>query len=153
MIDLAKATLVIDRFKNLEGGLMECLHGVQDAFGYVPKETLDLMADAFNLSKAEVHGVISYYHDFKSAPAGRKVVRICQAEACQAMGSRALTDHVKQKLGLELGETDDRGNHTLEAVYCFGNCALSPNIEIDGKLYGRASKDQFDTLINKGGGL
>ena len=150
MINLDKAASIINDFKNLKGGLLECLHGLQHYFGYVPQETIDVMADAFNLSRAEVHGVISYYHDFKNSPQGRRLVRVCQAEACQAMGSSTLTEHMKQKLGLDMGQTDDQGDYTLDAVYCFGNCALSPNIEIDGKLYGRASIEKFDAIINKG---
>jgi formate dehydrogenase subunit gamma len=146
-----KATEVISRFKDLEGGLLECLHGVQHAFGYVPKETVDILADTFNLSRAEVHGVISYYHDFKTSPSGRKVVRVCQAEACQSMGSRGLTDRVKEVLGIEeMGATSEDGEYSLEAVYCFGNCALSPNIEINGKLHARVSSDNFETLLKQG---
>lgn len=148
MIDLDKANEVISRFEKVEGGLLECLHAVQHTFGFVPKETLDLMADCFNISRAEVHGVISYYHDFKTSPNGRTVVRICQAEACQAMGSRGLTDHVKDILGLEMGASDD--DYSLEAVYCFGNCALSPNLEINGRLHARASKDNFEKLLKAG---
>ena len=152
MIDMDKANEVINRFKDLEGGLLECLHGVQQAFGYVPKETVNVMADAFNLSRAEVHGVISYYHDFKTNPEGRKVVRICQAEACQSMGSRGLTERVKDVLNIDLGDTSADGEYSLEAVYCFGNCALSPNVEIDGKLHARVSSDNFEALLKQGDG-
>jgi formate dehydrogenase subunit gamma len=150
MMDLDKARDVISKFKDYEGGLLECLHGIQHAFGYVPKETIDLMADAFNLSRAEVHGVISYYHDFKTKPSGRCVVRVCQAEACQAMGSRALSERVIKVLGLEMGKTSDDGEYSLEAVYCFGNCALSPNVEIDGKLHARVRPDDFEQLLKAG---
>lgn len=147
MVDLDKATDVINRFKDLQGGLLECLHALQHTFGYVPKETVDIMADGFNISRAEVHGVISYYHDFKTSPQGRKVVRICQAEACQAMGSRDLTKKVEALLGTEVGKTSDNGDYTLEAVYCFGNCALSPNLEIDGKLHARVAPDNFEAIL------
>ena len=150
MVDLDKAKKIIDNFKDVEGALLECLHGLQHDFGYVPKETLDLMADGFNISRAEVHGVISYYHDFKTSPQGRKIVRICQAEACQSMGSRALTERVTELLGINVGETSKDGQYSLEAVYCFGNCALSPNIEIDGKLHAKVVPDNFINLINSG---
>lgn len=147
MVDLDKATDVINRFKDLQGGLLECLHALQHVFGFVPKETIDSVADGFNISRAEVHGVISYYHDFKTSPQGRKVVRICQAEACQAMGSRDLTKKVEALLGTEVGKTSDNGDYTLEAVYCFGNCALSPNLEIDGKLHARVAPDNFEAIL------
>lgn len=148
MANLDKAQTIVDRYSHLEGGLLECLHGIQEGFGYIPAETIDLMADAFNISRAEVHGVISYYHDFKTKPRGRNLVRICQAEACQAMGSRELSKHVETKLGLDVGESND--DYTLDAVYCFGNCALSPNIEINGKLCARVGPDDFDDLLEGG---
>lgn len=149
-VDLDKANEIVSRFKDIEGALLECLHALQHSFGYVPADTLDIIADGFNISRAEVHGVISYYHDFKTSPSGRTVVRICQAEACQSMGSRSLSEHVEKKLGINMGETGVDGNYSLEAVYCFGNCALSPNIEIDGKLHARVGPDKFDVLINSG---
>lgn len=145
MIDLENAKNIITDFKNIKGGLLECLHALQSHYGYVPKQTLDLIADGFNISRAEVHGVISYYHDFKTSPRGRTIIRICQAEACQAMGSRTLSAHVQQKLGIEFGETTK--DYSLEAVYCFGNCALSPNIEINGTLHARVGLDGFDKLV------
>lgn len=150
MADLDHAKKIVEEFEKVEGGLLECLHAIQKAFGYVPKETIDIMADGFNISRAEVHGVISYYHDFRTSPAGRTVVRVCQAEACQAMGSRDLTKRVEEILGLEIGTST--AEITLEAVYCFGNCALSPNLEIDGKLHARVDKDNFEKLLKPGVG-
>jgi formate dehydrogenase subunit gamma len=147
MVDIVEAQDIIDSYTALPGGLLECLHGLQGVYGYVPKETIDLMADGFNLSRAEVHGVISYYHDFKKSPRGRKTVRICQAEACQAMGSRELSNRVEELLGVKVGQTSEDGAVSLEVVYCFGNCALSPNVEIDGKLHARVDKDNFDNLM------
>ena len=151
MVNIDKAIDVIDRYINMPGGLLECLHGLQAVFGYVPKESINDIAEGFNISRAEVHGVISYYHDFKTSPRGKKVVRVCQAEACQAMGSRALTKRVEDLLGIKIGETRDDGAYSLEAVYCFGNCSLSPNVEIDGKLHARVNSDNFEKLV-KGGG-
>lgn len=148
MPDLKQAADIVERFKKRPGGLLECLHAMQAAYGYVPKETVDSMADGFNISRAEVHGVISYYHDFKTSPSGRTVIRVCQAEACQAMGSRELTDHIVDFLGLDVGDTND--DYTLDAVYCFGNCALSPNVEINGKLHSRARSDNFEKLVKEG---
>ena len=148
MIDMNKAQMIIDQYSNVKGGLLECLHAIQGQFSYVPAETIDNLAEGFNISRAEVHGVISYYHDFKTKPAGRNVIKVCQAESCQAMGSRVLTDHVQKKLALGIGEQNEE--YSLEAVYCFGNCALSPNLEINGKLHARVGQDDFDSLINMG---
>lgn len=148
MANLDHASEIIKQFEKVEGGLLECLHAIQKSFGYVPKETVDIIADGFNISRAEVHGVISYYHDFKTSPGGRTVVRICQAEACQAMGSRDLTKRVEDILGLKIGDSNE--NFTLEAVYCFGNCALSPNLELNGKLHARVDKDNFEKLLKSG---
>lgn len=147
--DEKDALQVIAQFTVLKGGLMEALHGLQHDFGYVPPESYDLLADEFNLSRAEVYGVKSFYHDFRSEPAGHHVIQICQAESCQARGSRALTAHAQEMLGIKLGETSQDGHFTLEAVYCLGNCAVSPNITLDGRLHGRVSADRFEQLIKK----
>lgn len=147
--DRAEAEQIIAQYTVLKGGLMEALHGLQQAFGYVPQESYDLLADGFNLSRAEIYAVKSFYHDFTSAPKGHHVVQICQAEACQSRGSRGLTRHVEDCLGITLGETTHDGHFTLEAVYCLGNCAVSPNITFDGKPYGRMSADHFDRLHKK----
>ena len=148
MDDFLQATNIVHRFKKVPGGLIECLHAIQDFYGYVPNETINIMANGFNISRAEVHGVISYYHDFKTLPLGRNVVRVCQAEACQSMGSRELTSRIVDLLELDLGETNEE--YTLDAAYCFGNCALSPNVEINGKLHPRVSPDKFEKLIKEG---
>lgn len=145
--DEDRAGLLISEYTNIKGGLLEALHALQAEFDHVPAAALELLADAFNLSRAEVHGVISFYHDFHTSAKGKCHVRICQAEACQAMGSRRLTKHVEKFLGLEMGQTSDNGAYTLETVYCFGNCATSPNVEIDGQLYGRVDNQKFDALL------
>lgn len=147
--DADLATQVIAEYTRLQGGLMEALHGLQRAFGYIPDQSYDLLANGFNLSRAEVYGVKSFYHDFRSTPAGRHVIKICQAESCQAMGSRTLTSHVQDLLGINLGETSADGKFTLEALYCFGNCAVSPNISLDGKLHGRMTAAKFEDLLHK----
>lgn len=147
MIDMQKAQHIVDQYKHMDGGLIECLHALQHAFDYVPDETVNIAAEGFNISRAEVHGVISYYHDFRRKPHGKTVIKVCQAEACQAMGSRELTDHVKKTLGMEMGETNE--DYSLEPVYCFGNCALSPNIEINGRLHARVGQDDFDALLKR----
>lgn len=128
------------------GGLLPLLHAIQDALGWLPPEALPRVADAMNLSRAEVHGVVSFYHDFRTTPPGRHVVRICRAEACQAMGAEALVAHACRRLGTGFSTTRPDGAVTVEPVYCLGNCALSPAVLVDGALYGRVDPARFDEL-------
>jgi formate dehydrogenase subunit gamma len=144
------AESLIQKYSMLPGGLIECMHAIQHVFGCVPPESMNLLAEGFNLSRAEVHGVFSFYHEFRSQRAGHKVIQVCQAEACQAMGSRGLTEHVQDLLGLKMGETSANGNFTLEPVYCLGNCALPPNVTVDGKLYARVTEDKFSKILGGG---
>ncbi|MDX1508393.1 MAG: formate dehydrogenase subunit gamma [Woeseiaceae bacterium] len=125
--------------------LIQILHGFLHRFGYVSEEAVRQLADELNLSRADVHGVVHFYHDFRTEPAGKHVVKMCQAEACQAMGSRALTEHAEGTLGAKLHET--HGDVTLEPVYCLGNCACSPAVMIDGRTYGRVDAERFDELV------
>ncbi len=129
------------------GGLLPLLHAIQDALGFVPPDAVARIAQALNLSRAEVHGVITFYHDFRTAPPGRHVVKLCRAEACQAMGSEALEAHARARLGVDFRETTANGAITLEPVYCLGNCALSPAVMIDGQLHGRVSSERLDRLM------
>ena len=129
------------------GALLPILHRIQDRLGYVPKDALPGIADALNLSRAEVHGVVTFYHHFRSEAPGRCVVAICRAEACQAMGAEALVAHAELRLGTPLGTTCADGSATLEAAYCLGNCALSPAVMIDGALKGKVSPARLDALI------
>ncbi|MCF8473905.1 MAG: formate dehydrogenase subunit gamma [Emcibacter sp.] len=147
--DGIEAQEVISQYADMAGGLMEALHGLQAAFGYIPPESYPLLAEAFNLSKAEVYGVKSFYHDFRSQPAGRHVIKICQAESCQAMGSRSLTKHAEEMLGIRLGQTTMDGHISLEAIYCLGNCAVSPNISLDGRTQGRMTEAKFSDLVKR----
>ncbi len=126
---------------------MPLLHDVQDSLGYVPPRSLPTIAKAMNLSRAEVHGVVTFYPHFRQHAPGKHTVQICQAESCQAMGSVALTKHATTKLGVELHHTTADGGITLEPVYCLGNCACSPAVMIDGELHGRVDADMFDTLV------
>ena len=112
--------------------LIEILHDIQGQLGHVPAGALQTVADALNLSRAEVHGVFTFYHDFRDVPAGRHVVKLCRAEACQAVGCEALADHAERTFGTKFGTTSADGRVTLEAVYCLGNCALGPSVMIDG---------------------
>lgn len=124
-----------------EGPLLPILHDVQAELGHVPQAALPIVADVLNLTAAEVHGVASFYHDFREAPAGRTVVRLCRAEACKAMGGDALAAEVQGRLGLGWGETAADGSATLEPVYCLGLCACAPAAQVGGRLIGRATAD------------
>jgi formate dehydrogenase subunit gamma len=143
------ATEVVDQAivgnRHLAGALLPILHAIQDALGFVPG--VGRIAEALNLSHAEVHGVISFYHDFRSVPPGRHVIKVCRAEACQSMGSEGLAMHLKAKLAIDFGQTTRDGSITLEPVYCLGNCALSPAIMIDGQLRGRLTAAALDGFI------
>lgn len=138
---------IADSLKNKEGALMPVLHGVQDAFGYIPPAAVPVVAERLNLSRAEVHGVITFYHYFRSTPPGRHTVQLCRAESCQAMHSTALEQHAKSRLGIGYHETTTSGAFSLEPVYCLGNCALSPAMMIDGHLYGRVTPQRFDAVV------
>ena len=137
----------IARFREVPGGLLPLLHAVQDSLGCIPAGAVPAIAGALGLSRAEVHGVISFYHDFRSEPAGRHVLQICRAEACQAMGSRELEAHVKARLGIDYGATSADGAVTLEAVYCLGNCACSPSVRLDDAIHARVDAARVDALL------
>jgi len=136
-----------DRLKTLPGALLPIFHAVQESLGHVPKDSVPLIARALNLSVAEVHGVLSFYHYFRQKPAGRHVVHLCRAEACQSVGAVALEAHAKQSLGIDFHGTTVDGAVTLEPVYCLGNCALGPSLMIDNQLQGRVSTRRFDELM------
>jgi len=129
------------------GALLPVLHSVQDKLGFIPTEAVPLIAGALNLSRAEIHGVMSFYHDFRSEPPGEHVVHLCRAEACQAMGALNLEQHARERLGIEFGETTQDGLFTLEPVYCLGNCACSPSIRVNDEIHARVTPDKFDELI------
>ena len=143
---LATARDAVDEFRNQPGALISALHKLQKTFGYVDEAAMPMLATLFNLSRAEVHGVTSFYHDFRRTPPGRYTVRVCQAEACQAMGSEALTTSIKEVLGCEFHETSKDGCFSLEPVYCLGNCACSPNIMVDKQVYARVTPESFREL-------
>jgi len=132
---------------------MLILRRIQDELGWVPRDAVPLIAAALNLSRAEVHGVVSFYHDFRHAPPGRNVIKLCRAESCQALGAVALADHVRARLGIGFGETSADDNFTLEAVYCLGNCACSPAAVINDELIGRATAEGLDSAIARLEGL
>ena len=146
-MDIGRARERIRELEHLPGALLPMLHALQEEFGYIDEATIPLLAETLNISRAEVHGVISFYHDFRRTPPGRHVLHICRAESCQAMGCNPLIEHVENRLGIKLGETTADGNLTVVPVYCLGNCALSPAIMLDGQPYGRVSAGVADALI------
>lgn len=146
--DAERALTRIRELQRLPGALLPILHALQEDFGYVDKAAVPLIAEALNLSHAEVHGVISFYHDFRHAPPGRHILRLCRAESCQSMGCENMIQHVEKRLGAKMGQTTADRGFTLEPVYCLGNCALSPAVMLDGKLYGRVSPEVADFLID-----
>lgn len=135
------------RYRDMPGGLLPLLHAIQDALGYIPPACVPRIAEAMHCSRAELHGVISFYHDFRTVPGGRHRVQICRAEACQALGGRALEAHARRALGIDFGETTADGAFSLEAVYCLGNCACSPSVRIDDAVYARVDPGRFDQLL------
>ncbi|MEH0166223.1 formate dehydrogenase subunit gamma [Roseateles microcysteis] len=136
-----------------EGALLPLLHAIQERLGHVPPAAVPLLAEHLNLSRAEVHGVISYYHFFRSTPPGRHVVQVCRAEACQSRGADALLAHAEQVLGCAAHQTRADGAVTLEPVYCLGLCASSPALQIDDQMHARVTPQRFDQLIAKLEGL
>jgi formate dehydrogenase subunit gamma len=151
-VDEDAVLAVVAEFAQLEGPLLPILHAINDRFGHVDEAAVPIVAEALNLSRAEVHGVVSFYHDFRREPAGRHVIKVCRAEACQAMGGRQLVADLEHALGIAVGETTPDGRVTLEPVYCLGNCALSPAALVDGDLVGRLTPDRMRAVLAGIGG-
>lgn len=144
-----RVTAIIEKRGQIEGPLLPILHDVQAEFGYVPPLALKIIANRLNLSRAEVHGVVSFYHDFREAPAGRHVLKLCRAEACQAMGGEEIAERAKGKFGIDWHETANDGSLTLEPVYCLGLCACAPAAMLDGKVVGRLDADRLDRIADE----
>ena len=140
---------IIQALKDKPGALLPILHGIQEKLGYIPSETIPIIAGELNLTRAEVHGVVTFYHDFRSKPPGRHIVRVCQAESCQAMGSVALTAYAKQLLGVDFHETTPDEAFSLEPVYCLGNCACSPAVMVGQEVYGRITPQRFQQILQE----
>ena len=151
MLDIVQTTQRIDDIlkdhKGMEGALLPILHAVQAEFGYVPQEVLPIIAKDLNISRAEVHGVVSFYHDYREKPAGRHVIKLCRAEACQAMGGDDLAAHVQKTLGVSWHETTADGAVTLDPVFCLGLCACGPAAMVDGKLVARVDTARMDSIL------
>ena len=142
---------LIDSHLGREGPLLPILHELQAAFGHVPQAAVPLIAEALNITGAEVHGVMSFYHDFREVPAGRHVVKICRAEACQAMGGAAVADAALARAGVEWHGTSANGAVTIEPVYCLGLCACAPAAMVDDRLVGRADAARIDAILTEAG--
>lgn len=142
------ALAVCARHGNKPDELLEIFHDLQDQLGYIPESTLPVIAKALNNSRAEVYGVLTFYHDFKRHPVGRHVIKICRAEACQSMGTDKLCQHAEKSLGVPLGGTTADGSVTIEQVFCLGNCALSPAVMVGERLYGRVDPKKFDAIVS-----
>lgn len=143
----SRTAAIVQEMKGLEGPLLPILHGIQEEFGHVPQASLPVIAEALNISNAEVHGVVTFYHDYRSHSAGRHVLKVCQAEACQSMGSDAVAAKLKQLLGIGFHETTQDGSVTLEPVYCLGLCACAPSAMLDGEVIGRLDDEKLDEIV------
>ncbi|MBY5762958.1 formate dehydrogenase subunit gamma [Rhizobium leguminosarum] len=143
----ARTRAIVADLRFLEGPLLPILHEVQQEFGYVPQEAMPVIAEELNLSRAEVHGVVTFYHDYRDHPAGRHVLKLCRAEACQSMGGDALAERVKALLGIDFHQTTLDGGVTLEPVYCLGLCACAPAAMLDGEVYGRVDDQTAAELV------
>ena len=144
---------LIKLHQNTKGALLPLLHAVQEKIGFIPPHSVADIASGLNLSRAEVHGVISYYHFFRSEPAGRHVIQVCRAESCQACGADELMALAEKTLGIKTHHTTLNGEVTLEPVYCLGLCASSPAVQVDDKLHARVTVDKFKSLLSKIGGV
>jgi formate dehydrogenase subunit gamma len=142
-----RTAAIVKRHRGERGPLMPILRDLQDVFGYVDPRAIDVLAEALNLSKAEVYGVVTFYKDFRTEPPGETVVHVCRGEACQSMGAERLAKHAREQLGVDFGGTTADGAVTLEQVFCLGNCALSPAVLVDGRLKGRIDEARFDDIV------
>lgn len=147
-VDESRILAIVAQHRRQDGPLIEILHEVQAAFGCVPPGAVPVIARALNLSRAEVHGVVTFYPHFRAWPPGRQVLQVCRAESCQATGGKALEKHAQKRLGVGFGETTPDGRVTLEAVYCLGLCACSPAAMLDGEVYGRVTPERLDALLD-----
>jgi formate dehydrogenase subunit gamma len=147
--DADRASEIIARYRHLEGAGLPILHALQETFGCVPDQAVPLVAEALNLSRAEIHGTVTFYHDFRKAPPGRRVLKLCRAESCQAAGGDALAARAEAKLGVGMGETTLDQRVTLEPVYCLGLCHSSPAAMLDKHVYGMLDEAKLDALVKE----
>lgn len=144
--DAGRAAGIVAAHRHMRGALLPILHALQEEFGCIDEDAIPLLARELNLSRADVHGVVSFYHEFRRTRPGRHTVKVCRAEACQSMDADGLLDHVRRRLGVGLGGTTADDAFTLESVFCLGNCALAPAVMVDDALYGRVDARRFDAI-------
>ncbi|MGJ4885721.1 MULTISPECIES: formate dehydrogenase subunit gamma [unclassified Bradyrhizobium] len=147
--DAARGAEIIAQHSGMEGATLPILHALQETFGHVPEDAIPMIASALNLSRAEVYGVFTFYHDFRAKKAGRHVLKLCRAEACQAAGGDALAARAEAKLGISIGNTTADERVTLEPIYCLGLCATAPSAMLDGRLVGRLDEARIDALVSE----
>jgi formate dehydrogenase subunit gamma len=147
--DSERAREIIEAHRHREGAALPILHALQYEFGYVDRQAVPLIAAALNLSRAEIHGVVSFYHDFRGAPSGNHVLKLCRAEACQSMGADALAAFTRERLRIEWGETTPDGSVTLEPVFCLGLCACAPAAMLDGRVVGGLDRARLGALLDR----
>ena len=145
----ARGRAVISAHSEGNGPLLPILHALQDTFGHVPRDAEPMIAEALNLSRAEVHGVVTFYHDYRATPAGKHVVKLCRAEACQSMGCEALVERAETRLNTKCGSTSADGRVTLEPIYCLGLCATAPSAMVDGRIVGRLDAKKLDAILDE----
>lgn len=144
-----RAAAIIAEFAGVKGATMPILHEIQHAFGFVPEAAIPMIADALNLSRAEVYGTVTFYHEFRHELPGRHVVKLCRAEACQSMGGDALAERAEKRLGIKLGETTPDRRVTLEPIYCLGLCATAPSCQVDDRMVGRLTESKLDAILTE----
>jgi formate dehydrogenase subunit gamma len=144
-----RAVEIVSAHADQEGALLPVLHALQRAFGHIPADAVRIAAGALNLSRAEVHGVVTFYHDFRSEPGAERTIRLCRAEACQARGGDAILAMAEEKLGLALGERSKDGQVALEEVFCLGLCASGPSAMLGDRVVGRLDEKRLDALIEE----
>lgn len=144
--DAELARALINRRRSTPGAALPILHDLQNYFGYIHDDVIPLMAEALNISRAEVLGIISFYHDFRRSPIDGRVLKLCRAESCQAMGCEDLVAHLEARHGIKADDNSAAGLH-VETVYCLGNCALSPSALLDGAPIGRLDRDRIDAIV------
>jgi formate dehydrogenase subunit gamma len=142
-----RAAVIVEEHRHLRGALLPILHAFQEEFGCIDDAAIPFLARELNLSRADVHGVVSFYHDFRRSRPGRHTVKVCRAEACQSMGCNDLVSHIENRLSVRLGETTPDDAFTIEAVFCLGNCALAPAVMVDKRLYGRVDTRRLDIIL------
>lgn len=145
----AQVASIVAELRDKPGALLPILHAIQDRLGHIPASAIPIIAEALHQTRAEIHGVISFYHEFRTQPPGRHVMQLCRAEACQAHGSRELEAHAKQRLGIDYHHTTPDGEVTLEPVYCLGNCATGPSMRIGDRIHGRVTPTKLDKVLDQ----